>query len=557
MRNWLAAFLALSCSLSSWSDPEIIEHQIADDGWVEVPLDFTFPFYGNMYVTSFMFSNGVVGFLDPNDVPGSGYVYDGLCCDGPDLTSFTGVRFNYTIMPWSTDLIDTGVGRFYTQGDSTYQKYMWKDLSEYYDVNTKNTFDLTIFPLGNIEVNYETIHIKNHGVTVGVVGDLSAGEYEQWFYNAPNQNGAVYWDSQEADPVEIAGGESICSVIPDSHISCLYYPQVYADNVYIQQCNLDPLYDYGCAGWSDAYLNQQCGISALYDESCNGWDDAYYEEYVEPEEEEVWEVEEEDYEVFVLPEPEPYIEIAIEPIEDYTIVMSEIEMQLPEIEMVEITQQEFEAELEAELEEYFELEIIENGNNESSEEPISEPNIEDESSNSDEEPERSSDDVNEPEPEETLEEENNNEEEINEPLEEEESEESTDEEPVEPTEEQEEIKAPEAEAVEETKLVEKKKKASKKDKMREIISNKLQGLAIEMGEAVSLEEQQKLQSLILALLNFNSEFSSYNSQLADSIFYDSKDIYTGRQVPDNQRGLRNGLANEILHNKLVDLQWQK
>ncbi len=74
MRNWLAVLLALSCSLSSWSDPEIIEHQIADDGWVEVPLDFTFPFYGNSYVTSFMFSNGVVGFLDPLDVPGTGIV---------------------------------------------------------------------------------------------------------------------------------------------------------------------------------------------------------------------------------------------------------------------------------------------------------------------------------------------------------------------------------------------------------------------------------------------------------------------------------------------------
>ena len=92
--------------------------------------------------------------------------------------------------------------------------------------------------------------------------------------------------------------------------------------------------------------------------------------------------------------------------------------------------------------------------------------------------------------------------------------------------------------------------------MREIISNKLQNLAMEMGEASSLEEQQKLQSLILALLNFNSEFSNYNSQLADSIFYESKDIYTGRQIPDSQKGLRNGLANEILHNKLVDLQWQ-
>ena len=517
MRNLLTALLALFFSLYSWADPEVIEHQIADDGWVEVPLDFTFPFYGNSYVTSFMFSNGVVGFLDPLDVAGSGIVYDGLCCDGQNLSSFTGVRFNYTIMPWNTDLIDIGVGRFYTQGDSTFQKYMWEDLSEYYLPNTRNTFDLTIYPMGNIAVNYEEVQINNHAITVGVVGDLSAGEYEQWFYNHPT-SGAVFWNSQEDDPVEIAGGDSICSVIPDSHISCLYYPQVYADNVYNQQCDLDPLYDYGC----------------------DGWDDAYIEEYVEPDEEEVWEVEEEDYEIFVLPEPEPYIEIAIEPIEDYTIVMAEIEMQLPEIEMVEMTQEEFEAELQAELEEFFEP--LPEPTEEILEEPIEE--------------------LDEPEPEEdTIQEEQTEEEQEQEEIIEEESEEEEAEEVEEEVEEEREEPEPEpeVEAVkEEPKVVEKKKKASKRDKMREIISNKLQSLAIEMGEAASLEEQQKLQSLILALLNFNAGFNSYNTQmLIDGEFYTDEGIYLDKDIPDNQRGLRNGLANEILHKKLVDLQWQK
>ena len=517
MRNLLTVLLALFFSLYSWADPEVIEHQIADDGWVEVPLDFTFPFYGNSYVTSFMFSNGVVGFLDPLDVPGTGIVYDGLCCDGQDLSSFTGVRFNYTIMPWNTDLIDTGVGRFYTQGDSTFQKYMWEDLSEYYLPDTRNTFDLTIYPMGNIAVNYEEVQINNHAITVGVVGDLSAGQYEQWFYNHPT-SGAVFWNSQEDDPVEIAGGDSICSVIPDSHISCLYYPQVYADNVYNQQCDLDPLYDYGC----------------------DGWDDAYIEEYVEPDEEEVWEVEEEDYEIFVLPEPEPYIEIAIEPIEDYTIVMAEIEMQLPEIEMVEMTQEEFEAELQAELEEFFEP--LPEPTEEMLEEPIEE--------------------LDEPEPEEdTLQEEQTEEEQEQEEVIEEESEEEEAEEVEEEVEEEREEPEPEpeVEAVkEEPKVVEKKKKASKRDKMREIISNKLQSLAIEMGEAASLEEQQKLQSLILALLNFNAGFNSYNTQmLIDGEFYTDEGIYLDKDIPDNQRGLRNGLANEILHKKLVDLQWQK
>lgn len=479
MALWVCCF-----SLSSLSDPEIIEHQIADDGWVEVPLDFTFPFYGNMYVTSFMFSNGVVGFLEPNPQDW------GLCCDGQDLNNFTGSKFNYTIMPWHTDLIDTGIGRFYTQGDETYQKYMWKDLSEYYDRNTSNTFDLTIYPMGNIEVNYETVHIKNHGVTVGVVGDLSAGEYEQWFYNAPNQNGAIYWDSQQADPVEIASGESVCSVIPDSHISCLYYPQVYADNVYNQQCALDPLYDYGCDGWSDAYID----------------------EYVEEDVPEVWEDDEESIEsIFVLEEPEVFQVIEIEPLDDYTLIATTIEEAIPEMEGLfeEIAQEELIEEIEAELEEFLEPEL--------EEEPLEEP-IEEE--------------LDEPEPEEDTV-----------------QEEQTEEEP-----EQEAI----VEVVEEPKLVQKKKEASKKEKMREIIGNKLKNLAVEMGEAASLEEQQKLQSLILALLNFNAGFNSYNTQLLiDGVFYKDKGIYLDKDIPDNQRGLRNGLANEILHNKLMDLQWQK
>ena len=425
-----------------------------------------------------MFSNGVVGFLDPLDVPGTGYVHDGLCCSGQDFSSgATGVRFNYTIMPWHTDLIDTGIGRFYTQGDETFQKYMWENLSEYYDRDTSNTFDLTIYPMGNIDVNYEQVHIKNHAVTVGVVGDLSVGEYEQWFYNHPT-NGAVFWNSQQDDPVEITSGESVCSVVPDSHISCLYYPEEYANNVYNQQCELDPLYDYGCDGFSDAYID----------------------EYVE-EEPEVWE-EEQVEQVFVIEEPPVFEVINIEPLEDYTLTATTLEEALPEMEDLfeELSQEELIEEIEAELEEFLEPEEEELDEQEQEEEPVQE--------------------------------------------------EQTTEEPQ-----QEEIV--EVTTVEEPVLVEKKKEQSKKEKMREIISNKLKNLATEMGKAVSLEEQQKLQSLVLALLNYNAGFSNYSYSLVDGVFYEDRGIYLDKDIPDNKRGLRNGLANEILHKKLMDLQWQK
>jgi hypothetical protein len=342
--------------------------------------------------------------------------------------------------------------------------------------------------MGNIEINYEEVQINNHAVTVAVVGDLSQGEYEQWFYNHPT-NGAIFWNSAEDDPVEITSGESICSVIPDSHISCLYYPQVYADNVYNQQCALDPLYDYGCDGWSDAYID----------------------EYVEEDVPEVWEADEENIEsVYVLEEPVFQV-IEIEPLDDYTLISTTIEEAVPEMEDLfeEIAQEELIEEIEAELEEFLEPEL--------EEEPLEEP-IEEE--------------LDEPEPEEDT-------------VQEEQTEEEPEQEAV-------------VEVVEEPKLVQKKKEASKKEKMREIISDKLKNLATEMGEAASLEEQQKLQSLILALLNFNAGFNSYNTQLIiDGVFYEDKGIYLDKDIPDNQRGLRNGLANEILHNKLMDLQWQK
>jgi len=509
---FLVSFFLL-CSQSKAEAP-VVEHQIGDDQWIEVPLDFTFPFYGNSYVTSFMFTNGVVGFLDPLDVAGSGYVYDGLCCSGQNFTGgATGVRFHYTIMPWHTDLIDTGAGRFYTQGDSTFQKYMWENLAEYYDPDTENSFDLTIFPLGNIEINYTELEIDDHSVTVAVVGDLSAGQYTQWFYNHPNTDGAIFWNSQEDDPIEISSGNSICSVIPDSHISCLYYPEAYAQAVY----------------------DQNCAADALYDEGCAGWEELYYETYVEEEEPEVWETTEEEEidTIYILEEPEPYIELTFEPIEDYSVMTEMFETEMPEMEefFEEVIQEEIMLEIEAEMEEFFdplpeiEPEPVEEEFEELLEEPVEEEPIEEEV---------------EEEPEEEVEEET--------------EEEVIEEEPEEePEEESDEIMLAETEPEE----VEEKKEMSKKEKMKEIITNKLKSLAKEMGEATSLAQQKELQNFIIALLNFNIGFNSYHSSLVDGIFYEDRDIYSNKKIPENQRALRNGLANEILHNQLVELQWQK
>ena len=39
-------------------------------------------------------------------------------------------------------------------------------------------------------------------------------------------------------------------------------------------------------------------------------------------------------------------------------------------------------------------------------------------------------------------------------------------------------------------------------------------------------------------------------------FYNQDEIYKDKKVPENLRGLRNGLASELLHKKMVDMQYE-
>ena len=185
MKNLLVALL-LSFSWLCWqpsqADPPILEHTIVDDGWVQIDLGFTFPLYDRTFITSFMFANGVVGFISPTEIPGTGIQNDGLCCNAYDFDNvayadlgatyggnYGGVRFDYLVAPWHTDLIDIGAGVFKTQGDATFQSYFWENISEYYDVNDLNTFSTTLYPLGNIKFQYQKLDIQSHKVSVFVI----------------------------------------------------------------------------------------------------------------------------------------------------------------------------------------------------------------------------------------------------------------------------------------------------------------------------------------------------------------------------------------------------
>ena len=103
---------------------------------------------------------------------------------------------------------------------------------------------------------------------------------------------------------------------------------------------------------------------------------------------------------------------------------------------------------------------------------------------------------------------------------------------------------------------EKTKEEIKNDKLNEIVAIKLSKISQQRALATTFEEQAALESYIIALLNFNAGYKNYNVLMPDGVGYESRDIYMDSFIPDNKRGLRNGLAQELLHKQMVDLQWQ-
>lgn len=246
--RWIVAFLACI----GIAQAQIIQHQISDDGYARVPLQFPFPYYGRVFTESFMFSNGVVGFLNPTNH---------WCCTGFDLRNNNGTPFSFAIMPLQTDLINYQ-GRFLTEGTPQYQRYKWENISEYGVPNNLNTFGVEIRPSGYIGMHYEQVNISPwRPVTIGRTGDV--GEYTQYYH------GAGFSQTNFSYITETTG--DLCLISPLSSLSCPNYAQAYQD----QQCSLNPLYSPVCSGYEVAYFNQQCSINALFNNQCQGYAEAY------------------------------------------------------------------------------------------------------------------------------------------------------------------------------------------------------------------------------------------------------------------------------------------
>lgn len=269
------------------SNPNAVNITTWDDAYVNVPLGFDFPFYGKKFNNSWAMTNGLVTFQDPAQ-SGLG----GACCSGVDLSSTTDPRYNYTIFGVHSDLYSwNGQNQFYLR-EANAVTYGWYNLSQCCSSEGGNSFEIKITSSGGVDTRIAGALVRWNAVTSGMAGDLSKGEYYQYYHGSginitPGVNSfswntlgtATQTDPCLLDPLSSPScpGYAAAYLNQQCTISALYNPACpgYAKAYYDQQCSINPLYATDCPGYAEAYFSQQCSINGLYDTKCPNYAEAY------------------------------------------------------------------------------------------------------------------------------------------------------------------------------------------------------------------------------------------------------------------------------------------
>lgn len=264
------------------NNPAAVNVTMGDDSFVNVPLGFSFPYFGQSFAQSWMHSNGVVSFKPPSET-------SGFCCHGQNLSTTINPAYNYAIMPMWTDLIASDDrSHWYLRGPSDLT-FGWYGVNEYGTQN-RNSFEVKINSLGLVDVRLQGALVTLHSVTSGMTGDLSQGQFFQFYHgNGWNASGFnMQWSTSSSgiqDPCVSnplysvsCGGYAVAYMTQQCTVSVLYDPSCpgYQQAYFVQQCMLNPLSSRECPGYQQAYYNQQCSLNALYDSGCPGYQEAYY-----------------------------------------------------------------------------------------------------------------------------------------------------------------------------------------------------------------------------------------------------------------------------------------
>jgi hypothetical protein len=273
------------------NNPAATPYQLWDDGWANVPLPFTFPFFDKSFTNSTMYSNGAVQFGPPlTGFPSN----NTFCCSGITINRNTPSAYNYSILMMQDDLYGSTGANHYSLGTSNTMTYGWYNVERLGRPQNKTSFELKIDSTGGIDMRWTGALISYNSPAIGVIGDASKGEFAVLQQGGLSSNtfsipGLTQWTTGQTpdyvyDPCttnplyasscpgyQAAYTEQQCSVNPLYSTTCSGYQAAYHN----QQCSINALSFTDCPGYALAYLNQQCSINALYSTTCSGYAEAY------------------------------------------------------------------------------------------------------------------------------------------------------------------------------------------------------------------------------------------------------------------------------------------
>jgi len=96
----------------------------------------------------------------------------------------------------------------------------------------------------------------------------------------------------------------------------------------------------------------------------------------------------------------------------------------------------------------------------------------------------------------------------------------------------------------------------RRERLKEITENRANEISDENSGADNMDEQAQQQMEQLALMNYVPGFNAYQVALPGGMYPDVE-FYKPTTVPESKRGLRNGLAQQLLHEQMIDLQYRR
>ena len=96
----------------------------------------------------------------------------------------------------------------------------------------------------------------------------------------------------------------------------------------------------------------------------------------------------------------------------------------------------------------------------------------------------------------------------------------------------------------------------RRERLKEITENRANEISDENSGADNMDEQAQQQMEQLALMNYVPGFNAYQVALPGGMYPDVE-FYKPTTVPESRKGLRNGLAQQLLHEQMIDLQYRR